>query len=106
MSWLLNKIKDKFKLLSLKNIKTMLKEHGLALVIIVVGWELVEDIIFPLIFASLGRYVDPLWYAAVPASLLICLHWFMVPLLWGFWMRISNKKLKEVSVDCCSKHHI
>jgi hypothetical protein len=105
MSWLLNKIKDKFKLLSWKNVKTMFKEHGLALVIIVVGWELVEDIVFPLIFALLGKYVDPMWYAGVPASLLICLHWFMVPVLWGLWMRISNKEPKEVSVDCCSKQH-
>ena len=94
MSWLLNKIKDKFKLLSWKNIKTMFKEHGLALVVIVVGWELVEDIVFPSTFALLGKYIDPMWYAGVPASLLICLHWFMVPVLWGLWMKslIKNQK--------------
>jgi len=105
MRWLLNKIKDKFKLLRWENIKAMFKEHGLALVVIIIGWEIVEDVVFPLIFAALGKYVDPMWYAGVPASLMICLHWLMVPILWGTWMRISNKEPKEINVECCNKQH-
>ena len=105
MRWLLNKIKDKFKLLSWTNVKAMFKEHGLALVIIIVGWEIIEDIIFPLIFAFLGKYVDPMWYAGIPASLLICLHWLMVPLLWGLWVKISKSEPKEIKVECCDKNH-
>ena len=103
MQWPLNKIKDKFKLLSYKNIKTMFKEHGLALVVIVVGWELIEHIVFPLIFALLGSFVNPMWYAGIPASLFICLHWFAVPLLWSLWIRIARKEPEDIVNVCCGE---
>jgi len=101
MRWLYNKIKNKLKLLSLSNIKALFKEHGLALVIIVVGWEIVEDVVFPVIFGLLGRYVDPAFYAGIPISLVVCLHWLMVPVLWSLWIKISNKKKSKIAIDCC-----
>ena len=92
--WIKDKFKHKFEHFSWKAIKSLFKEHGLALVVIVVGWEIIEDIIFPIIFAALGTYVHPAFFAGIPAALIICLHWLMVPILWGMWVRykgIDNK---------------
>ena len=61
--WLKNRIKHKIGGFSIKKIKGFLKENGLAFVIIVVGWEVVEDVVFPIIFGILGNYVHPAFYA-------------------------------------------
>ena len=50
-SWFKARVSHKLEHLRWVNIKKLLKEHGLALVVIVVGWEIIEDIVFPLIFA-------------------------------------------------------
>ena len=80
---------EHFKLSKLK--KTM-KEHGLALVIIIVAWEIIEDILFPILFIWLGNNVHPSFYVGAPASIILCLHFIAVPALWWCWMRISGKK--------------
>ena len=87
--------------------KAIFKEHGLALVVIIVGWEIVEDVVFPIIFALLGNYVHPSFYAGIPAAWIICLHWFMVPLLWGVWIKIKGVDQEKQNIDaalndaCC-----
>ena len=70
----------------------MFREHGLALVVIVVGWEIAEDVLFPVIFVALGNYVHPVFYAGAPASIILCFHWLAIPLLWGWWMKFSSGK--------------
>ena len=67
-------------------------EHGLALVIIIVAWEIIEDILFPLLFIWLGTNVHPAFLAGAPASLLLCVHWLAVPAIWGLWIKIKGKK--------------
>jgi len=99
VNWLRERLKHKLHHFSWNSIKTTLKEHGLALVIIIVGWEIVEDIIFPIIFGLMGQFIHPAFFAGIPASLIICLHWFMVPLLWGMWIKISGEN-KEVKHEC------
>jgi len=68
-----------------------LKENGLALVVIIVGWEIIEDVLFPILFIWLGNNVHPGFYAGAPAAWLLCLHWLAVPLLWGLWIKISKR---------------
>ena len=91
--------------LKLQKLLDILKEHGLALVIIIVGWEIIEDVLFPVLFIFLGNHVHPAFYAGAPAAWLLCLHWLAVPIMWGLWMRISNNKdLKNIEHDC-AKHN-
>ena len=68
-----------------------LVEHGLALVIIIVVWEIIEDILFPILFIWLGTHVHPAFLAGAPISLILCLHWAVVPVVWGLWIKIRNK---------------
>tara|TARA_B100000131_G_scaffold50219_1_gene44845 strand:+ start:542 stop:865 length:324 start_codon:yes stop_codon:yes gene_type:complete len=102
-SWLKSRIKHKIDGFSIKKIKRFLKENGLAFVIIVVGWEVVEDVVFPIIFGVLGNYVHPAFYVGIPASLILCFHWLAIPILWGLWIKIKSQKKDLVEVDCCSK---
>ncbi len=71
-----------------------LKENGLSLVVIIITWEIIEDIGFPLLFIWLGKNVHPIFIAGVPASWLLCLHWLMVPLTWRWWMKFKNRMKK------------
>ena len=102
-NWLKHRLSHKLAHFSRKRIKEFLKENGLAFVIIFVGWEIIEDVVFPIIFAMLGNYVHPTFYAGIPASLILCFHWLAVPILWGIWLKI-NKKSKDVEVDCCGNN--
>jgi hypothetical protein len=105
---LLHRIKSHMshKLIAFKwsTIKQTFKEHGLALVVIIVGWEIIEDIIFPAIFALLGNYVHPIFFTGIPVAWIVCLHWFMVPILWGWWIKITkNRNQQQIDIDCCHK---
>ena len=83
------------------NIKKIFRENGLALVVIIVGWEIVEDVVFPAIFALLGNYIHPVFFAGIPVAWVVCLHWFMVPVLWGIWIKIKRgKNTKKLDHDC------
>lgn len=98
-NWIKQRLSHKLEHLKWSNVKKTFRENGLALVVIIVGWEIVEDVVFPAIFALLGKYVHPAFFAGIPAALIICLHWFMVPLLWGMWIKFSRID-KEIKHDC------
>ena len=89
--WVKHRLAHKLEHFSLSKFKETLKHHGLALVVIIIVWEIIEDILFPILFAILGNFVHPIFYAGIPAAWLLCLHWLAVPLLWGWWIRISKK---------------
>ena len=101
-NWIKDRLKHKLHHFSWSSIKKTFKEHGLALVVIIVGWEIIEDVLFPLLFIFLGNYVHPAFYAGAPASLLLCVQWIAVPLLWGWWVKIKgiDKKLDNDSGGC------
>jgi uncharacterized membrane protein len=101
--WLKHRVSHKVEHFSYKKIKDFLKKNGLAFVIIFVGWEIVEDVVFPLAFAGLGNYIHPAFYAGIPASIILCFHWLAVPALWGIWLKIS-KKSSDVKTDCCNEN--
>jgi len=67
------------------NLKEIFISYGLPFVIIIIGWEIVEDILFPILMFLLGRFVHPLFYGLIPASWFMCLHPIVVPILFGFW---------------------
>ncbi len=92
-NWFKHRIKHKLEHLKASNLLDTLIEHGVALVIIIIAWEIIEDIMFPVMFILLGKYVHPVFYAGAPAAWLLCLHWLMVPFLWGLWIKISKKKI-------------
>ena len=102
LAWIKARLGHKLEHISWSSIKKMFKEHGLALVVIIVGWEIVEDVVFPVLFVFLGNHVHPAFYAGAPASLLLCFHWLAVPMIWGFWMKISNQeKPADEDNGCC-----
>jgi hypothetical protein len=92
IKWVKNRLMHKIEHIRWTSIKKIMKKNGLALVIIIVGWEIIEDILFPILFIFLGNHVHPAFYAGAPASLLLCLHWLAVPVLWGSWIKIRGDK--------------
>lgn len=99
LSWVKHRLSHKLEHYSLKKIKKFLKENGLAFVVIFLVWEVIEDILFPILFAVLGNYVHPSFYAGIPAAWLLCLHWLAVPLMWGAWVKFRGGKLPDVGED-------
>ena len=95
VKWIKDRLSHKMAHFSLASIKETFKEHGLSLVIIIIVWEVIEDVLFPLLFIFLGNYVHPAFYAAVPASWLLCLHWLAVPIMWKLWVKIKGSKKHE-----------
>jgi len=97
--WIRERLRHKLDHLKWSNIKKTLRENGLALVVIIVGWEIAEDVLFPVLFVLLGNHVHPAFYAGAPASLLLCFHWLAVPLMWGWWIRFKGID-KEIEHEC------
>jgi len=97
--WIQHRLGHKLQHFSWLNIKKTFRENGLALVVIVVGWEIIEDVLFPAVFALLGNYVHPVFFTGIPVAWIVCLHWFMVPVLWGLWIKMkgTDEKLEH---DC------
>lgn len=99
--WIRQRVAHKLAHFNIDSLKNTLKENGLALVVIIVGWEIVEDIVFPAIFALLGNYVHPVFFTGIPIAWIVCLHWLMVPLLWGMWIKFKkDKNLEKLDHDC------
>ena len=103
--WLRERLGHKLEHLKWANIKSTLREHGLALVIIIVGWEIIEDVVFPMLFALLGNYVHPAFYAGIPAAWLLCFHWIAVPVMWGWWIKYSGNQAEKEIDACCDHDH-
>lgn len=101
--WIRNKINHKLQHLEKKKMIEIIKRDGVALVVIIVLWEIIEDIIFPVSFGVLGKYVHPIFYAGIPVSWVLCLHWFVVPIAWGIWCKFRGKNRKEKHLTC--DHH-
>ena len=101
INWLKTRISSKLNNFSSATLKAFLKKNGLAFVIIFIGWEIIEDVVFPIIFSALGAYVHPAFYAGVPASLILCFHWLAIPILWGLWLKITNGRNTHDKNDCC-----
>ncbi len=106
LKWLRERLSHKLEHLRWSKIKSILREYGLALVIIIVGWEIIEDVIFPMLFVFLGNHVHPAFYSGVPAAWLLCSHWLVVPLVWSWWVKMSGKENEAaLEHEPCNHHH-
>ena len=79
--------------------KNILKQHGLAFLIIFIIWEIVEDVMFPLLFIWLGNNVNPWFLTGAPVSWLLCLHPIAVPVMWAIWVKISRRKNESKDIE-------
>ena len=91
LRWLRHRIGHKLEHLKPGHLMDTLVEHGLALVVIVIIWEIIEDILFPLFFIWLGKNVNPWFLTGAPLSWLLCFHPIAVPILWALWIKISRR---------------
>ena len=91
-AWIKSRLKHKLSHFYPTKLVDTLVEHGLALVVIIIVWEIIEDILFPLAFIWLGHNVNPWFITGAPISWLLCLHPIAVPVMWAIWIRISGRK--------------
>lgn len=89
--WVKHRLKHKLEHLNFSKLMDTLKEHGPALVVIIVVWEIIEDILFPILFIWLGANVHPIFLTGAPVSILLCMHWLAVPVMWGAWVRLKKR---------------
>lgn len=88
-------IKHKISFWKIPNLKTLFIKYGLPFFVILIVWEIIEDVLFPLLFMFLGKNYDPMFYTLAPVSWLVCLHPIAVPVLWSAWCYISHNKDKK-----------
>jgi len=91
MLWLLRRLKHKLEHYSLQNIKKQLLQYGLSFVIIFVAWEIIEDVLFPLLFIWLGNNVNPWFLTGAPISWILCLHPIAVPVIFTLYIKLSGR---------------
>ena len=91
MKWLVHRIKHKLEHYKIKNIKKDLLRYGTAFVIIFIAWEIIEDVLFPLLFLWLGAEVHPWFLTGAPISWILCLHPVAVPVIWTVYIKLSGR---------------
>jgi hypothetical protein len=89
--WVIHRLRHKLGHFHPSKLIDTLKEHGLALVVIIVLWEIIEDVLFPALFIWLGHNVNPWFITGAPISWLLCLHPIAVPVMWGMWVKLSGR---------------
>ena len=89
--WVIHRLKHKLEHFHPSKLMDIMKEHGLALVAIIIVWEIIEDVLFPIMFIWLGTNVNPWFLTGAPVSWLLCLHPIAVPVLWGLWIKLRRK---------------
>ena len=97
LRWIKDRLKHKLEHVRPSHLSKILKEHGIALIIIIITWEIIEDIMFPVLFLWLGKNVNPWFTAGAPISWLLCLHPIMVPASWLLWIRAKNYFEKKIT---------
>ncbi len=99
IKWTYSRIKHNLSHLHPTRLLDIMKEHGAALVVIIVIWEIIEDVLFPALFIWLGHNVNPWFITGAPISWLICLHPIAVPLMWAAWIKISGSDNEKEITD-------
>ena len=91
LKWIWHRLMHNLSHIRPQRLLDILKEHGMALVVIILVWEIIEDVLFPLLFIWLGHNVNPWFITGAPISWLICLHPIAVPLMWAAWIKITGR---------------
>jgi hypothetical protein len=97
-----NSIKNKLKFWT--NLKRYLVQYGLPFLVILLIWEVIEDVIFPIIFYLMGQHVHSAFFAAIPVAWIMCLHPIAVPIMWSWYCFIWKKKKTEPPNACDHEH--
>ena len=95
-TWIRHRFKHKLEHLRPTHLLGILREHGWALLTIIVVWEIIEDIGFPVLFIWLGNHVHPAFLVGAPISWVLCLHWLVVPLTWAWWIKFKKWRNNDV----------
>ena len=90
--WVWGRLKHKLGHFHPSKLRDVIVEHGMALFIIIVVWEIIEDILFPALFIWLGHNVNPWFITGAPIAWILCLHPVAVPIMWGIWIKISRRE--------------
>ena len=98
-----DKLSHKLSFWKKEKFKKIIVEYGVPFLVILIVWEIFEDIIFPAICYWLGQYY-PAFYAMIPTLWIVCLHPVVVPILWWIYVRFwGNKNKKKYECDsACS----
>ena len=102
---LIHNVKPKLGMLRWKNLKPYWEEYGLPFIVILIVWEIIEDVLFPIMFWLLGKFVNPAFYAGIPVAWLLCVHPIAVPIIWSWYCFVFKKQKKEVKLQCDEEHH-
>jgi len=94
-----HRLTHKLRHFRLSHFKKLLREHGVAFLVIFIIWEIIEDIMFPLLFIWLGNNVNPWFLTGAPLSWLLCVHPIAVPIMWGIWIKISRRKNESKDIE-------
>ena len=70
MKKIIRKLAHKLEHLKFENLKKMFTRYGIPLLVIFIVWEIIEDILFPILFYYLGENVNAAFYSGIPLSLL------------------------------------
>ena len=85
-------VKHKLKFWTPAHAKKLIVEYGVPFFVILVVWEVIEDVLFPFVAYLLGLYVNPVFYTFIPVAWIMCLHPIAVPILWSGWVYFKNRK--------------
>jgi len=88
----LHNIKHKLEFWTPKHAKALVMKYGVPFFVILVVWEIIEDILFPCVAYLLGQHVNPVFYSFIPVAWIVCLHPIAVPILWSGWVYFKNRK--------------
>jgi len=97
--WVVQRLKHKLGHFHPTRLMDTLVEHGRALVVIFILWEIIEDILFPVLFIWLGNNVNPWFITGAPLSWLLCLHPIAVPIMWGAWIKLTRRNSENQIED-------
>ena len=78
-----------------ENLKSTFLKYGTEFLVILILWEIIEDLIFPWLMYLCGETLNPVFYSLIPLGWIVCLHPIAVPVLWWLWQFLKQSKDNE-----------
>lgn len=106
--WIKSRLSHKLEHVKKERLLSLAKKEGVSLVVIIIIWEIIEDILFPILFGFLGKNVHGSFYVALPISWLLCVHWLTVPIIWSLWRKIRGlpRSAETHELSCKDHEHV
>ncbi len=99
-----SRLKHKIDTWRWDRLKTLWSRYGIPFLVIFIAWEIIEDVVFPVIFYLLGTHVNEAFYLGIPVAWILCLHPIAVPIIWAIYCFAIRKKHVKIDLDeddCC-----